>query len=106
MFNYGYLGVLGTVSALVGRDDMVVIDSLSHASMIDATMLASGGRRFHAFKHNDMEDLEKHLRAAQKDRKGGILIITEGVFGMKGNLAKLPEICRSEGKVRRAAVRR
>jgi glycine C-acetyltransferase len=98
VFNYGYLGVLGTVSALVGRDDVVVIDSLSHASMIDATMLASGGRRFRPFKHNDMEDLEKHLRAAQKDRTGGILVVTEGVFGMKGNLAKLPEICRLKEK--------
>ena len=98
VFNYGYLGVLGTVSALVGRDDIVVIDSLSHASMIDATILASAGRRFRPFKHNDMEDLESHLHAAQKDRKGGILVITEGVFGMKGNLAKLPEICRLKEK--------
>ncbi len=94
VFNYGYLGVLGTVSALVGPNDVVVIDSLSHASMIDATVLASAGRRFRPFKHNDMEDLESHLRGAQKDRKGGILVITEGVFGMKGDLAKLPEICR------------
>ena len=86
MFNYGYLGVLGTVSALVGPDDIVVIDSLSHASMIDATILASAGRRFRPFKHNDMDDLESHLKAARKDRKGGILVITEGVFGMKGNL--------------------
>ena len=92
VFNYGYLGVLGTVSAVVGRDDVVVIDSLSHASMIDATVLASAGRRFRPFKHNDMNDLESHLKAAQKGRKGGILIITEGVFGMKGNLARLPEI--------------
>lgn len=92
VFNYGYLGVLGTVSALVGKDDVVVIDSLSHASMIDATVLASAGRRFRPFKHNDMRDLEHHLEAARKDGKGGILIITEGVFGMKGNLAKLPEI--------------
>jgi glycine C-acetyltransferase len=98
VFNYGYLGVLGTVSALVGRDDVVVIDSLSHASMIDATVLASAGRRFRPFKHNDMEDLEAHLKAAQKDRKGGILVITEGVFGMKGDLAKLPEICRLKEK--------
>jgi glycine C-acetyltransferase len=93
VFNYGYLGVLGTVSALVGRDDVVVIDSLSHASMIDATVLASAGRRFRPFKHNDMKDLESHLEAARKGHKGGILVITEGVFGMKGNLAKLPEIC-------------
>ncbi len=94
VFNYGYLGVLGTVSALVGREDTVVIDSLSHASMIDATVLASAGRRFHPFKHNDMDDLEHHLRAARRDGKGGILVITEGVFGMKGNLARLREICR------------
>jgi glycine C-acetyltransferase len=98
VFNYGYLGVLGTVSALVGKDDVVVIDSLSHASMIDATILASAGRRFRPFKHNDMGDLESHLKGAQKDRRGGILIITEGVFGMKGNLAKLPEICRLKEK--------
>jgi glycine C-acetyltransferase len=94
VFNYGYLGVLGTVSALIGPQDVVIIDSLSHASMIDATVLASAGRRFRPFKHNDMEDLEHHLRAADKDRKGGIMVITEGVFGMKGNLANLPEIVR------------
>jgi glycine C-acetyltransferase len=94
VFNYGYLGVLGTVSALVGPDDIVIIDSLSHASMIDATILASAGRRFHPFKHNDMNDLESHLKAADKTRKGGILIITEGVFGMKGNLARLADVVR------------
>jgi glycine C-acetyltransferase len=93
VFNYGYLGVLGTVSALVGPEDIVVIDSLSHASMIDATVLASAGRRFRAYKHNDMADLERHLAAAAKDRAGGILVVTEGVFGMKGNCARLPEIC-------------
>ena len=93
VFNYGYLGVLGTISALVGPEDIIVIDSLSHASMIDATLLASAGRRFRPYKHNNMEDLELHLRAASKDRKGGILIVTEGVFGMKGNCARLAEIC-------------
>jgi glycine C-acetyltransferase len=93
LFNYGYLGVLGTVSALIGKDDVIIIDSLSHASMIDATILSSAGRRFRPFKHNNMDDLEYHLRGANKDRKGGILVITEGVFGMKGNLAKIPEIC-------------
>lgn len=94
VFNYGYLGVLGTVSALVGPDDIVIIDSLSHASMIDATLLASAGRRFRPFKHNDMEDLESHLQAAARDRKGGILVVTEGVFGMKGTCARLADICR------------
>jgi glycine C-acetyltransferase len=94
VFNYGYLGVIGTISAIVGKEDVVIIDSLSHASMIDATILASAGRRFRPFKHNDMADLEHHLAAANKDRKGGILVVTEGVFGMKGNLSRLPEICR------------
>jgi glycine C-acetyltransferase len=94
VFNYGYLGVLGTISALVGKADTVVIDSLSHASMIDATILASAGRRFRPFKHNDMDDLEAHLRAVRRDGKGGILIVTEGVFGMKGALARLPDITR------------
>lgn len=93
VFNYGYLGVLGSIAALVGRDDIVVIDSLSHASMIDAAVLASAGRRFHPFKHNDMDDLEAHLRKAGKDRTGGILIVTEGVFGMKGTCARLGDIC-------------
>ena len=98
VFNYGYLGVMGTVSAIVGKDDVIVIDSLSHASMIDATILASAGRRFHPYKHNDMDDLESHLRSASKDRAGGILVITEGVFGMKGDLARLPEICNLKEK--------
>ena len=92
VFNYGYLGVLGTVCALVGPNDVIVIDSLSHASMVDATVLASAGRRFRPYKHNDMGDLERHLASAGKDRAGGILVITEGVFGMKGNLARLKEI--------------
>ena len=98
LFNYGYLGVLGTISALIGKDDIIVIDSLSHASMIDATLLASAGRRFRPFKHNNMDNLEFHLRGANKDRKGGVLVVTEGVFGMKGNLARLPEICHLKEK--------
>ena len=92
VFNYGYLGVIGTITALIGPGDIVVMDKLSHASIVDGTVLASAGRRFRPFKHNDMDNLESHLKAAQKDRKGGILVITEGVFGMKGNLAKLREI--------------
>jgi len=94
LFNYGYLGVLGTISALIGKDDIVVIDSLSHASMIDATVLASAGRRFRPYKHNDMDNLEFHLRGANRDRTGGILVVTEGVFGMKGNCARLADVCR------------
>ncbi len=92
LYNYGYLGVIGTISALVGREDTIVIDKLSHASMVDAAVLASAGKRFRPYRHNDMESLEFHLKSINKDRKGGILIITEGVFGMKGDLAKLDKI--------------
>jgi len=91
LFNYGYLGVLGTMSALVGRSDTIVIDKLSHACMIDGTFLSGGNHRF--FKHNDMNDLEKQLTAARAKASGGILIVTEGVFGMRGDLANLPDIC-------------
>jgi glycine C-acetyltransferase len=92
LFNYGYLGVLGTMSALVHRSDTIVIDKLSHACMIDGTFLSGGKYRF--YKHNDMEDLEKQLKSAHHKRgKGGILVVTEGVFGMRGDLANLKEIC-------------
>ncbi|MBA7664273.1 putative pyridoxal phosphate-dependent acyltransferase [subsurface metagenome] len=91
LFNYGYLGVLGTFSAIVHRSDTIVIDKLSHACMIDGTFLAGGKYRF--YKHNDMNDLEKQLKAANKLGRGGVLVVTEGVFGMRGDLANLPDIC-------------
>lgn len=93
LFNYGYLGVLGTISAVMGGEDVIIIDKLSHASMIDAAILASAGGRFRPFRHNDLDSLEFHLKAANKIRKGGILIVTEGVFGMRGDLANLRGIC-------------
>ena len=93
LFNYGYLGVIGTITSLVGPDDLVIMDRLSHASIVDGTVLASAGRRFRPFKHNDMDDLENHLKAANRTRKGGILIVTEGVYGMRGDLADLKGIC-------------
>jgi glycine C-acetyltransferase len=84
---------LGTISSLIGPDDLIVMDRLSHASIVDGTILASGGRRFRPFKHNDLDNLEFHLKAANKTRKGGILIVTEGVYGMRGDLADLKGIC-------------
>jgi glycine C-acetyltransferase len=93
LFNYGYLGVLGTISALVGPDDVILMDRLSHASIVDGTVLASAGRRFHPFKHNDMDNLEFHLKLASRNRKGGMLIVTEGIYGMRGDLADLKNIC-------------
>jgi glycine C-acetyltransferase len=96
LFNYGYLGVLGTIASLVDRNDTIVIDKLSHASMLDATFLASG--KFRAYRHNDMNSLESHLKRINRNRKGGVLIVTEGVFGMRGDLADLPNICQLKEK--------
>jgi len=91
LFNYGYLGVLGTLSAIVQRSDTIVVDKLVHACMIDGTFLSGGKFRF--FKHNDMNDLEKQLKKANENRQGGVLVVSEGVFGMRGDLANLPDIC-------------
>jgi glycine C-acetyltransferase len=96
LFNYGYLGVLGTISSLTDNKDLILIDKLSHASMVDGVLLAPA--QFRVFKHNDMDHLEKHLKRANRDRKGGILIITEGVFGMRGDVADLPGICELKQK--------
>jgi glycine C-acetyltransferase len=93
VFNYGYLGVIGTVGSLIGPGDIVIMDRLCHASIVDGAVLASAGRRFRTFKHNDLDDLERHLKAADRERTGGILILTEGVYGMRGDLADLAGIC-------------
>ncbi|MCP4105684.1 MAG: pyridoxal phosphate-dependent aminotransferase family protein [Desulfobacteraceae bacterium] len=91
LFNYGYLGVIGTIASLAKDNDHVVIDSLSHASMVDGAFMSRV--KMHVFRHNDMDHLEKILKQINRNLKGGILLITEGVFGMTGDLAKLPEIC-------------
>ena len=93
LFNYGYLGVIGTITAMIGPEDMVLMDKLAHASIVDGTLLASMGRRFRTFKHNDMDHLEKRLKAANEKRKGGLLIVTEGVYGFRGDVADLKTMC-------------
>ena len=98
VFNYGYLGVIGTISAMVGPFDDVIIDKLSHASMLDGAMLAMRGRKFRPFKHNDLNSLERQLKAAAKNEKGGTLVIVEGVYGMRGDLADLRGICELKDK--------
>ncbi len=90
LFNYGYMGVLGTVQALVGPNDTIVMDKLSHACIIDSALGASGKMRL--FRHNDMDSLESVLKKANEDRKGGILMLSEGVYGMTGDLARLKEM--------------
>lgn len=96
LFNYGYLGVLGTIASLTDSKDIILIDKLSHASMVDGVLMAPA--QFRVFKHNDMDHLEKHLKRANRDRKGGVLIVTEGVFGMRGDVADLPGICKLKEK--------
>jgi len=96
LFNYGYLGVLGTLASLVEKNDTIIIDKLSHSSMIDGTHLSRGNYR--VFQHNDLNDLEKQLKKVNEKRKGGVLVVTEGVFGMEGDLADLPGICELKDK--------
>lgn len=90
LFNYGYLGVLGTIQALVGPEDVVVMDKLAHASIVDAAFLSRGQLR--VFKHNSPESLESVLKHVNKSRKGGLVVLIEGVYGMTGDLAALREI--------------
>ncbi len=93
LLNYGYQGVLSIIDALVDRKDVIVYDSESHACIIDGVRLHMG-KRF-VFPHNNMENLEKQLQRATKladETGGGILVITEGVFGMSGNMGDLKGI--------------
>ncbi len=89
VFATGYQTNLGAISALVGRNDVAIIDKYDHASIIDGCRLSFG--QVKKFKHNDMKDLEKVLEAT-KDK--GQLIIVDGVFSMEGDIANLPEIVR------------
>ena len=93
LLNYGYQGCQSAIEALVNRHDVIVYDSESHACMIDGVRLHQG-RRF-VFTHNDMESFEKQLERARvltEQTGGGILVVTEGVFGMAGDQGKLKEI--------------
>ncbi len=93
LLNYGYQGVFSVIDALVDRKDVIVYDSESHACIIDGVRLHMG-KRF-VYPHNNMENLEKQLQRATKlanETGGGILVITEGVFGMSGNMGDLKGI--------------
>jgi glycine C-acetyltransferase len=95
LLNYGYQGIMSAIDTLCGRHDIVVYDAESHACIIDGLRLHPGHR--FVYKHNDIEDVEKQLERAtaliDKQGRGGILVITEGVFGMAGDQGKLKEIC-------------
>jgi glycine C-acetyltransferase len=94
LFNYGYMGVQGTIQSLVGKDDVIVMDKLDHACIVDGAFLGQSmnGAQLRVFKHNNMDNLEQVLKRVNRDRKGGVLILTEGVYGMTGDLAPLTEI--------------
>jgi glycine C-acetyltransferase len=93
LLNYGYQGMVSIIDVLCGRHDVIVYDAESHACIIDGLRLHPGHR--YVFKHNDMDDLEKQLQRAtaliEKQKAGGILVITEGVFGMAGDQGNLKD---------------
>ncbi|WP_339703660.1 aminotransferase class I/II-fold pyridoxal phosphate-dependent enzyme [Algoriphagus aquimarinus] len=93
LLNYGYQGIMSVIDSLLDRKDVVVYDSECHACIIDALRMHLGKR--YVFPHNDIQNCEKQLERATKlanETGGGILVITEGVFGMTGDQGKLKEI--------------
>jgi len=93
LLNFGYQGIMSCIDALVNRRDVIVYDGESHACIVDGIRLHVGYS--YAYKHNNIEDCEKQLVRAKKMAEksgGGILVITEGVFGMSGNQGKLKEL--------------
>jgi glycine C-acetyltransferase len=99
LLNFGYQGMVSTIDALVGRHDVIVYDSDSHACIVDGVRLHMG--KSFTFRHNDIASLEKNLERATKvaeEQGGGILVITEGVFGMRGMQGKIKEICALKSK--------
>jgi glycine C-acetyltransferase len=93
LLNFGYQGIMSCIDALVTRRDVIVYDAEAHACLVDGVRLHMGFS--YTYKHNDIEDCEKQLQRAEKMAEkngGGILLITEGVFGMSGNQGKIKEI--------------
>jgi glycine C-acetyltransferase len=93
LLNYGYQGMVSIIDALVDRNDVIIYDAESHACIVDGVRLHMG-KRF-VYKHNDIESFEKQLERAERmieQTGGGILVITEGVFGMSGAQGKLKEM--------------
>lgn len=100
LLNFGYQGILSLIDLLCSRHDVIVYDAECHACIIDGLRLHPGHR--FVFKHNDIADFEKQLQRAsaltEKQQSGGILVITEGVFGMAGDQGKLKEIAGLKSK--------
>jgi glycine C-acetyltransferase len=100
LMNFGYQGIMSAIDAICGRHDVIVYDAEAHACIIDGLRLHTGHR--YVYKHNDLEDFEKQMDRAtaliEKQQAGGILVITEGVFGMAGDQGKIKEIAALKGK--------
>ncbi len=99
LLNYGYQGIMSVIDSILDRKDVVVYDGECHACIIDALRMHLGKR--YVFPHNDIENCEKQLQRATKlaeETGGGILVITEGVFGMTGDQGKLAEIVKLKEK--------
>jgi len=93
LLNYGYQGIISIIDSVLSRNDVAVYDSDSHASILDGLRMHMGKR--YVFQHNDMDSFDKQMERATKKVKetgGGILVITEGVFGMEGDLGNLKAI--------------
>jgi 7-keto-8-aminopelargonate synthetase-like enzyme len=92
VFSTGFQTNLGSISCLVSKDDVILIDRSDHASIVDGCRLAYG--KVIKYAHNDMNDLERALNIAVSNGvRGGILIITDGVFSMEGDIVDLPRLC-------------
>lgn len=90
LFSSGYTANLGVISGLMRPNHLIIHDKLDHASLLDATVLS--GAKMLRFKHGDTADLERLLQAKAEEYPRSILVVTDGVFSMDGDIAKLPEI--------------
>jgi 8-amino-7-oxononanoate synthase len=98
-FSSGYITAIGTICALLGKDDVIILDKLVHASIVDAAKLS--GAKLRVFAHNDLNDLEKILkwtRSRPANHKSQTLIVTESVFSMDGDASPLQEIVELKNK--------
>jgi 8-amino-7-oxononanoate synthase len=102
-FSTGYATAIGTIGALLGRDDIIILDKLVHASIVDAAKLS--GAKIRVFRHNDLNDLEDKLKwsdktskAESRKQKAEILVATESIFSMDGDVAPLKEIVELKNK--------
>jgi glycine C-acetyltransferase len=100
LLNFGYQGMVSIIDVLCARHDVIVYDAECHACIIDGLRLHAGHR--YVYKHNDLADFEKQIQRAnaliEKQNAGGVLVITEGVFGMAGDQGKLKEIAALKSK--------